>query len=247
MQITYLLLLSLLDDESYSTKIAEAFRHMHASICCIWTVLLSRMSCCSLVMHSPLLCLLFFLVCCCCCRFCCCRDAMIELGCACDGGKDSLSMAAAAGGETVMAPGNLVVSAYVGCPDVTQVVTPDLKLSASGGLLLHVDLADTPGARRLGGSALAQAYSQVGDDCPDAKPAVMKAAWGAVQALIKQGIVSAGHDVSDGGIATTLLEMAFAGATGCWAVWSVRACVAHMGARAALLRCCCCCCTCTHA
>lgn len=46
---------------------------------------------------------------------------MLELGCACDGGKDSLSMAAAAGGETVMAPGNLVVSAYVGCPDVTKV------------------------------------------------------------------------------------------------------------------------------
>lgn len=46
---------------------------------------------------------------------------MIDLECACDGGKDSLSMAAAAGGESVMAPGNLVVSAYVGCPDVTKV------------------------------------------------------------------------------------------------------------------------------
>jgi phosphoribosylformylglycinamidine (FGAM) synthase-like enzyme len=91
-----------------------------------------------------------------------CRDAMIELECACDGGKDSLSMAAAAGGETVMAPGNLVVSAYVGCPDITKVVTPDLKMAAAGGVLLHVDLASVPGARRLGGSALAQAYSQVG-------------------------------------------------------------------------------------
>lgn len=46
---------------------------------------------------------------------------MIDVGMACDGGKDSLSMAASAGGETVMAPGNLVVSSYVGCPDVTQV------------------------------------------------------------------------------------------------------------------------------
>jgi hypothetical protein len=87
---------------------------------------------------------------------------MIELECACDGGKDSLSMAAAAGGETVMAPGNLVVSAYVGCPDITKVVTPDLKLAAAGGVLLHVDLASVPGARRLGGSSLAQAYDQVG-------------------------------------------------------------------------------------
>lgn len=49
------------------------------------------------------------------------RDTMCELGVACDGGKDSLSMAAKAGDEVVMAPGNLVVSAYVGCPDITQV------------------------------------------------------------------------------------------------------------------------------
>lgn len=67
------------------------------------------------------------------------RDAMVALGVACDGGKDSLSMAAAAGGEVVMAPGNLVISAYVGCPDVRGVVTPDLK--AAGNYLLHVDLA----------------------------------------------------------------------------------------------------------
>lgn len=57
---------------------------------------------------------------------------MITLRVACDGGKDSLSMAASAGGETVMAPGNLVVSAYVGVPDVTKVVTPDLKLGDDG-------------------------------------------------------------------------------------------------------------------
>eukprot|EP00775_Hariotina_reticulata_P008987 gene8987-9160_t len=142
------------------------------------------------------------------------RDAMIELECACDGGKDSLSMAAAAGGETVMAPGNLVVSAYVGCPDVTKVVTPDLKLGAAGGVLLHVDLASIPGARRLGGSSLAQAFDQIGDDCPDVVPAQLKAAWDAVQSLVKQDLVSAGHDISDGGIATTLLEMAFAGNCG---------------------------------
>jgi phosphoribosylformylglycinamidine (FGAM) synthase-like enzyme len=52
---------------------------------------------------------------------------------------------------------------------------------------------------------------QIGNDCPDVAPAALKAAWGAVQALVRQGLVSAGHDVSDGGLATTLLEMAFAG------------------------------------
>ncbi|GBF90353.1 hypothetical protein Rsub_02459 [Raphidocelis subcapitata] len=140
------------------------------------------------------------------------RDAMVELGLACDGGKDSLSMAAAAGGETVMAPGNLVVSAYVGCPDITKVATPDLKLAKAGGALIHVDLAG--GRRRLGGSALAQAYGQVGDDSPDVDPKKLKGMWNAVQALLERRAISAGHDISDGGIATTLLEMAFAGNCG---------------------------------
>ena len=90
------------------------------------------------------------------------RDAMIELGVACDGGKDSLSMAANAGDEVVMAPGNLVVSAYVTCPDITTTVTPDLKLLGSG-VLLHVDMS--LGQRRLGGSCLGQVFNQVGMTC----------------------------------------------------------------------------------
>lgn len=139
------------------------------------------------------------------------KDAMIDLGVACDGGKDSLSMAAAAGGEVVMAPGNLVVSAYVGCPDITQVVTPDLKLG-DGGALIHVDLG--AGRRRLGGSALAQVYNQLGDACPDVTSAGLKGMWEVTQALLATGRISAGHDISDGGIATTLLEMAFAGNCG---------------------------------
>ncbi|GLC44010.1 hypothetical protein PLESTB_000219600 [Pleodorina starrii] len=139
------------------------------------------------------------------------RDAMLDLGMACDGGKDSLSMAAAAGGETVMAPGNLVVSAYVGCPDVTQVVTPDLKLGERG-VLVHVDLAE--GRRRLGGSALAQSYNQLGNDCPDVSSATLRGMWEVTQGLLAAGHLSAGHDVSDGGLVTALLEMAFAGNCG---------------------------------
>ena len=139
------------------------------------------------------------------------RDAMIAIGVACDGGKDSLSMAAVAGGETVMAPGNLVVSAYVGCPDVTAVVTPDLKLPGTG-VLVHVDLG--AGRRRLGGSALAHAYSQIGDESPDVDAAALKAAFVTTQALITDRAISAGHDVSDGGLAVAVLEMAFAGNVG---------------------------------
>ncbi len=65
-----------------------------------------------------------------------------------------------AGSDIVKAPGNLVVSAYVTCPDITQVVTPDFK-APGASKLLHVDLGT--GRRRLGGSALAQAYMQVGE------------------------------------------------------------------------------------
>lgn len=69
-------------------------------------------------------------------------------------------MAASAGGETVMAPGNLVISAYVTCPDITKTVTPDLKLPGTGRLI-HVDLAQGQN-RRLGGSCLGQVDDVIG-------------------------------------------------------------------------------------
>jgi len=145
------------------------------------------------------------------------RDIMIKLGIAVDGGKDSLSMAAkvtdADGAiETVKSPGTLVISAYVTCPDITKTVTPDLK-APGRGKLLFIDLSG--GKSRLGGSALAQVYGQVGNDSPDIDDsALLKRAFNAVQTLIKKGLVLSGHDRSDGGLITTLLEMAFAGNCG---------------------------------
>ncbi|MFC1661913.1 phosphoribosylformylglycinamidine synthase, partial [Gemmatimonadota bacterium] len=142
---------------------------------------------------------------------------MVELGIAVDGGKDSLSMAAlapAAGGgeETVKAPGSLVVSAYVTCPDITQTLTPDLKLPDEGRLFL-VDLGGS--RNRMGGSALAQGFGQIGDAPPDVEdPSLLKGAFETVQTLLAGGVLTAGHDRSDGGLVTTLLEMAFAGNCG---------------------------------
>jgi phosphoribosylformylglycinamidine synthase len=129
---------------------------------------------------------------------------LLQLGIAIDGGKDSLSMAALAPGpdgedETVRAPGSLVVSAYVTCPDVTKVVTPDLELGESGRIL-YVDLAH--GLSRLGGSSLAHVHGQLGDDVPDmSDPPQFKRAFEVTQRLIGEGQVTAGHDRSDGGIA----------------------------------------------
>ncbi|MCU0303972.1 MAG: phosphoribosylformylglycinamidine synthase [Thermoanaerobaculales bacterium] len=140
-------------------------------------------------------------------------DMMTGLGIAVDGGKDSISMAALApDGETVKAPGALVISAYCTCPDIARVVTPDLELPGRGRLLL-VDLGG--GRERLGGSALAQVFGQVGAESPDVDDvALLGRAFHAVQELIRAGRISAGHDRSDGGLVTTLLEMAFAGDCG---------------------------------
>ena len=136
-------------------------------------------------------------------------EAMTDLDVAIDGGKDSLSMAARADGEVVKAPGSVVMSGYVTVPDVTKTVTPDVKLPGAGELML-VEFGSREGLRRLGGSALAQAYGQMGDVAPDmGDRAYFRAAWEATQTLVDQRKISAGHDVSDGGFVTAALEMAF--------------------------------------
>lgn len=138
------------------------------------------------------------------------RDSLLALGVGIDGGKDSLSMAAKCGDEVVKAPGELTMTCYVTCPDITKTVTPDLKCPAEGSKLLFIDLGQ--GKDRLGGSALATVYNQVGNESPDVEDfAVLKKAFLVTQELIDQGTILAGHDRSDGGLVVALLEMAFAG------------------------------------
>lgn len=141
-------------------------------------------------------------------------DIMNKLNIAVDGGKDSLSMAARVQGKTVKSPGTLVVSAYVQCPDIQVKVTPDLKAPQVDevGELVWVNVE---GLFRLGGSVLAQAYGQQGDDSPDvSKPEILRAAFNVTQHLLAVQKVLAGHDISDGGLVVCLLEMAFAGLCG---------------------------------
>ena len=138
-------------------------------------------------------------------------EAMIALGMAVDGGKDSLSMATVVGEETVKSPRQLVISAYAAMPDLNRAITPDLKLR--GAPLLYIDLGG--GRVRLGGSALAQVRGRLGDLSPDLDdPALLGRAFAAVQQLLDRGLLTAGHDRSDGGLVTTVLEMAFAGNCG---------------------------------
>jgi phosphoribosylformylglycinamidine synthase len=140
------------------------------------------------------------------------RDAMILLGVAVDGGKDSLSMATRVGEETVKSPRELVISVYATMEDITRVVTPDIK-SPGNSILLFIDLAQ--GQNRLGGSALAQTFSQIGETSPDMEsPDLLKKGFNAIQECISKELILSGHDRSDGGLITTLLEMAFAGNCG---------------------------------
>jgi phosphoribosylformylglycinamidine synthase len=140
------------------------------------------------------------------------RDLMIELGIAVDGGKDSLSMATRVGDEIVKSPRELVISAYATMPDITKVVTPDIK-NPGHSRLIFIDIAKEKA--RLGGSALAQVYGQVGNESPDVDDSEMlNRAFHAIQKLMSENLILAGHDISDGGIITTFLEMAFAGNCG---------------------------------
>ena len=138
------------------------------------------------------------------------RDSLVELGVGIDGGKDSLSMAARCGEEVTKAPGELTMTCYVTCPDITKTVTPDLKCAKDGSSLLSIDLGG--GKARLGGSALAQVYNQIGNESPDVEDfSILKKAMLVTQGLIDSRTILAGHDRSDGGLVVTLLEMAFGG------------------------------------
>ena len=140
------------------------------------------------------------------------RDLMIRLGIAVDGGKDSLSMASRVGEKIVKSPRELVISAYATMADITKVITPDIKSPGTSQLLL---IEISPNRARLGGSILAQVYEQIGNESPDVDdPQMLKRTFNAIQKLISENRILAGHDISDGGLVTTLLEMAFAGNCG---------------------------------
>jgi phosphoribosylformylglycinamidine synthase len=139
------------------------------------------------------------------------------LGIAIPVGKDSMSMKSVwqTGDEQkqVTAPISLVVSAFAVTPDATRQLTPQLRTDCGDTDLILIDLG--LGKNRLGGSSFAQAYRQVGDQCPDAPAAaVLRAFFDTVQALNAEGRLLAYHDRSDGGVFVALAEMAFAGHCG---------------------------------
>ncbi|HDS1197966.1 TPA: phosphoribosylformylglycinamidine synthase [Shewanella algae] len=132
-------------------------------------------------------------------------------------GKDSMSMKTAwedkGEQKAVTAPMSLIISAFGAVRDIRNTVTPELRTDKGETLLLLADLAK--GKTRLGGSCLAQVFGELGDIAPDLdQAAVLKGFFEVTQQLVAERSLLAYHDKSDGGLFTTLVEMAFAGHTG---------------------------------
>ncbi len=128
-------------------------------------------------------------------------------------GKDSLSMSQQyPDGEKIIAPGTVIVSAGGEVSDVRKTVSPVL-VNDKNSSLYHIDFSFDE--QRLGGSAFAQSLGKVGSDVPTVKnPDYFVDCFNMVQELIRRGWIMAGHDISAGGMITTLLEMTFANTTG---------------------------------
>ena len=128
-------------------------------------------------------------------------------------GKDSLSLSQQyPDGSKIISPGTVIVSAGGQVSDVRRVVNPVIK-PVGKSTIYHIDFSfDT---LRLGGSAFAQSQGFVGSDVPTVKnPEYFRDAFNAVQQLVSEGLVLAGHDISAGGLITCLLEMCFANTEG---------------------------------
>lgn len=140
-----------------------------------------------------------------------CSDFACALGINIPTGKDSLSMTQKYGNDKVFAPGTVIISAAGEVSNIRRTVSPVLRNVKS--TLLYIDFSGDE--LRLGGSAFAQSLNKVGSDAPTVKNVELFAkAFAAVQRLVKSGSILAAHDVSAGGLVTTLLEMAFANTNG---------------------------------
>ncbi|MEH6629087.1 MAG: phosphoribosylformylglycinamidine synthase [Motiliproteus sp.] len=140
-----------------------------------------------------------------------------ELGITIPVGKDSMSMRTVwtdgAEEKSVTSPMSLIITGFAPVTDVRKSLTPQLCTDQGETDLILLDLGN--GQNRLGLSALAQVYNQVGADVPDVDDgAQLKVFFAAIQALNEQGLILSYHDRSDGGLFTTVVEMAFAGRTG---------------------------------
>lgn len=140
-------------------------------------------------------------------------DFAIELGINVPTGKDSMSMTQTyPDGEKVLAPGTVIISAAAPVEDVNNTVSPVLKPVEKSSIVFIPFSQCSP---ELGGSAFAQVLGQIGDKAPDVDDSgYFSLCFNAVQRLVKEKLILAGHDIGSGGLITSLLEMCFANRAG---------------------------------
>ena len=135
-----------------------------------------------------------------------CSNFAIGLGINIPTGKDSLSMKQKYNDEEVLSPGTVIISAAANCNDITNIIEPQFKLNNQN--IYYINLSNNN--FNLGGSAFSQSMSFIGSSTIDVSNSeYFKRAFNIFQNLIKDKIISSGHDVSSGGLITTLLEMCF--------------------------------------
>ncbi len=131
----------------------------------------------------------------------------IELGINIPTGKDSLSMKQKYPDKEVLAPGTVIISTVGTCDDINNIIEPVLQRNTDAPIF-YINLSgDT---HKLGGSSFAQTLGAIGKECPTVvDSSAFAKAWTAIQQLIKNKKILAGHDISSGGLVTTLLELCF--------------------------------------
>jgi len=143
-------------------------------------------------------------------------DISIELGINIPTGKDSLSMTQKyPDGEKVLSPGTLIVSTVCQCDDITNVVKP-LITKESDTSIIYIPFSHiSEESFALGGGAFTQITNQLGNEVPDIHDAeYFSRCFHAVQEMVSEKLLLAGHDISAGGLVTALLEMNFANSNG---------------------------------
>ena len=135
-------------------------------------------------------------------------ETMRFLGLAIDGGKDSLSMGTKINGKDVYSPNNLVITGYAHVHDFTKRVTPELKLESSN--LIYIKFTNK---NRIAGSIFQREFGKIGGIPPSLDLTALSdldKTWDIIQDMISKNKIHSLHDISDGGLITTLTEMAIA-------------------------------------
>jgi phosphoribosylformylglycinamidine synthase len=139
-------------------------------------------------------------------------DFAIELGINIPTGKDSLSMTQKYSDQVVLSPGTVIISAAAEVSNIRAIIEPVI-VNDPFTSLLYIDMSRD--SLKTGGSSFAQVLNRLGNEVPTVKdPIYFKDVFNIIQDLIVNGKILAGHDISAGGMLTTLLEMCFSNTAG---------------------------------